>query len=672
QPSPDDLTSSRYERLEELGRGGAAVVYKAWDRDLGRAVAVKVLKEEVGSNPVTRERFLREARAAGAMSHPNLVSVYDVGEEEGQMYLVMELVEGKSLADVMADGRLGLKPLLYLLEKVSRGVGAAHEKGVIHRDLKPANILLSADREPKVGDFGLAHLADSETELTRTGAVLGTPLYMAPEQVEGRKGEIAPPTDVYALGVVLYEILTGRPPHMGESAMELYGKIVNVEPERPRKVNSSAPVELETICLKAIEKEASRRYADGTEFAEDLRRYLEGEPIAARPATMRYRLWKRVRKNRVTWSLGATAVLVGVLGVAAVVLIIWQSNNVTYAAEYTVRAERMYDAGNYPEAKRLANKALQWVEGYEPARYWLVRLDIREYQSLRGVPEARPQRGLMEIVPARPENDGERWLREKIEQDLQGMKFAGMKSRAIVEGVLLLWKGRYAEALKKFDEVPKDAAGAWEAECYSATAHYLMGEFEQAEERLSRRRGRDPGVTMPVWIRTLIAKAQLQERAGGDPEKLYYRALGACYELGGRMGRLLEAQTLVARGKAQGLLGKDPEEDFKKAVERLEGLGEIEAHIARGDAHLAWAEHLRAKGTPEPARYDAAVAAYGGAEYAPAFVRRAEAHLARGPGKEDLERARDDYAKALELVPSYTIAVIGLAEAKGRLRRLEK
>src|SRR6185295_14775330 len=282
--SPDVATGfARYELLDVLGEGAMSVVHRGRDRQLGRIVAVKVLREILFGHPTVRERFARESQALARLDHPAVVKVYDAGGEGGQAWLVMELVPGEPLSKVLLSKRLDRPRLLALLEKVARGVHHAHEKGVIHRDLKPDNILVHGE-EPKVADFGLAHLVESSPALTRSGAVLGTPMYMAPEQVEGGR-EITARTDVYALGALLYEILTGRPPHPGETIPEVYAKIARDEPVPPRRLAASVPWELEAVALKALEKNPARRYPSAEAFAEELRRYLAGEPVLARPVS---------------------------------------------------------------------------------------------------------------------------------------------------------------------------------------------------------------------------------------------------------------------------------------------------------------------------------------------------------------------------------------------------
>ena len=242
--------AGRYDLQERLGEGGAAEVYRAWDRQLKRPVALKLLRETMAASESLRRRFEREAQTMAGIAHPHVVAVHDAGERDGRLFIAMELVEGRPLAAMLAARQFDLRLMLELLEKAARGVGAAHEKGIVHRDVKPGNILVAKDGTPKVADFGLAHLVGSETGLTKTGSTVGTPLYMAPEQVRGDR-EITPRTDVYALGAILYEALAGRPPHVGQTVPEVYGKILMEEPVAPRKLNAGAPAEVETIALSA-------------------------------------------------------------------------------------------------------------------------------------------------------------------------------------------------------------------------------------------------------------------------------------------------------------------------------------------------------------------------------------------------------------------------------------
>ena len=293
----------RYEIRERLGEGTSAIVHRAWDRQLQRPVAIKIL---------------REAQAAAGISHPNIVTVHDAGEADGRPYLVMELVEGKGLNEILKNRDWEERTILALLEKVARGLEAAHAKGIVHRDLKPANIIVTPAGEPKVGDFGLAHLIDSETELTRAGTALGTPMYMSPEQVRGDSRAITPQTDIYALGSMLYEVVLGQPPHLGESIQEIYGKIEREEPEAPRRLRPKVSQDLQTIILKSIDKKPQRRYASAQALAEDLRRYLHGEPILARPPSGTVRIWRKVARHRLVLISGIAAIAGSLLGAWAI------------------------------------------------------------------------------------------------------------------------------------------------------------------------------------------------------------------------------------------------------------------------------------------------------------------------------------------------------------------
>jgi serine/threonine-protein kinase len=306
----------RYEIRERVGEGATAVVFRAWDRELKRSVALKVLRGRAALSPVMRERFHREAQASAGLDHPNVVRVHDAGEHDGDLYLVLEFVSGRPLSQRMAERALPERDAVALLEKVARGMAAAHANGIVHRDLKPGNILVTDSGEPKVGDFGLAYLVDSDARLTRTGSSLGTPLYMSPEQVEGRAREITPRTDVYALGALLYEMLTGRPPVVGETAAEIFRKILDEEPERPRTLRPGIPKDLENIALKALQKNPAARYASAGEVADELTRYLRGEPVLARTQPVWARVWRRASRTRAVWIPAAAAVvLLAVMGV---------------------------------------------------------------------------------------------------------------------------------------------------------------------------------------------------------------------------------------------------------------------------------------------------------------------------------------------------------------------
>jgi serine/threonine protein kinase len=291
-----------YEILGELGRGGMGVVYKARQVSLKRLVALKLIRDAALAGPEERARFRIEAEAAARVRHPNVVQIYEVGEHQGRPYFAMELVEGGSLDRHLAGRPQPAAQAAEMVRTLALAVQHAHDQKVVHRDLKPANVLLAAcglarDAKPqaafvpKITDFGLAKRLDSDsTAWTQDGAILGTASYMAPEQAEGRVREIGPATDVYALGAILYELLTGRPPFQADSWNRTVEQVLHDEPAPPTRLHAEVPRDLETVCLKCLEKDPGRRYAGAGELADDLGRFLEGKPVAAVPLGERERL----------------------------------------------------------------------------------------------------------------------------------------------------------------------------------------------------------------------------------------------------------------------------------------------------------------------------------------------------------------------------------------------
>jgi serine/threonine protein kinase len=273
-----------YEFQAELGRGGMGVVYRAWQVNFQRLVALKMIRDGALAGPQQKARFRIEAEAAARMRHPNLVQIFEVGEHAGRPYFAMELIEGGSLDRHLAGRPQPARQSAELVRTLALAVQHAHDQKIIHRDLKPANILLPSLAIPKITDFGLAKRLDSDsTAWTQDGAVLGTASYMAPEQAAGRTREIGPAVDVYALGGILYELLTGRPPFLADSWDQTVQQVLHDEPAPPARLRPDVPRDLETVCLKCLEKEPSRRYSSAAELAEDLGRFLEGQPISAVP-----------------------------------------------------------------------------------------------------------------------------------------------------------------------------------------------------------------------------------------------------------------------------------------------------------------------------------------------------------------------------------------------------
>ncbi len=287
-----------YEILGELGRGGMGVVYKARQLSLNRLVALKMVLAGAHAGPSDLVRLLAEAQAVAQLHHPHIVQVHEVGRHAGFPFIALEYLEGGSLAEKLKGTPLQPREAAALMELLARAVESAHRHGVVHRDLKPANVLLTEDGTPKVTDFGLAKRGAVGSGVTQTGAVIGTPSYMAPEQAEGKK-DVGPPADVYALGAILYELLTGRPPFQGPTQLDTVLQVINDDPVPPRRLQPRLPRDLETICLKCLQKEPRKRYASAEALADDLRRFRDDKPILARPVGRPERAWRWCRRNPV-------------------------------------------------------------------------------------------------------------------------------------------------------------------------------------------------------------------------------------------------------------------------------------------------------------------------------------------------------------------------------------
>jgi hypothetical protein len=283
-PGPGDRPAriGDCELVEELGRGGMGVVYRARQDGLGRVVALKLLLRGPAASPLDVARFRAEAGSAARLDHPHIVPVHAVGDHDGRPYFIMRLIEGPTLAKRLADGPIPPREAAAVLAPVCRAVDYAHNRGVLHRDLKPANILIDRDGRPHVPDFGLAKRVDTDAGLTSSGAVLGTPAYMAPEQAAGGRGRIGPQSDVYSLGAILYQALTGRPPFQSASALDTLLLVLEQEPLPPRLLNPKADRDLSLVAMKCLQKPADLRYPTAAALADDLESYLHGEPVSAR------------------------------------------------------------------------------------------------------------------------------------------------------------------------------------------------------------------------------------------------------------------------------------------------------------------------------------------------------------------------------------------------------
>jgi eukaryotic-like serine/threonine-protein kinase len=372
-----------YEVEAVLGRGGMGVVYQARHLRLNRTVALKMLVAGPHAGPEELERFLREAEAVAGLHHPNIVELYDAGEVEGRPYFTMQLVEGGNLAQKLAAAPLSPRSAAELIAAVADAIEVAHQAGIIHRDLKPANVLLAAGGTPKVTDFGLARRLEDRDGQTLSGAALGTPSYMAPEQARGDKGAISPATDVYSLGAILYEMLTGRPPFRAESASATLQQVIADEPVPPARLNPQLPRDLETICLKCLNKERARRYASAAALADDLRRFGRGEPIVARPATPRERLFRWTRRHPARATLFAATALVALTVACGGAWMITQRIQTMDAVEADLRdVVRLQQLSALPESRAILARAHARLGDIESARVRSVMDQAQHDQQL--------------------------------------------------------------------------------------------------------------------------------------------------------------------------------------------------------------------------------------------------------------------------------------------------
>ncbi len=401
-----------YELLEEIARGGMGIVYKARQASLDRMVAVKMLLFGPLAKPEFVQRFRAEAAAAASLQHPNIVAIHEVGYRDGQHFFAMDYVEGQNLALLVANQPLPARRAAAYVKTIAGAIHFAHERGILHRDLKPSNVLIdAATDQPRVTDFGLAKRLDKDTELTLSGQVLGSPNYMPPEQAAAQRGLVGKRSDVYSAGAILYHLLTGRAPFAAATVPETLQQVQNAEPVSPTILAPGLPRDLKTICLKCLEKEPTRRYQTAQELADELGRWLRGEPILARPVSRPEKVWRWCRRNPVVATLTAVAVLMFLLGFAGVT---WQGRKASeardaaqrrlYAAQMS-QAFRAWDVGNLRTARALldAQRPPPGAEDLRGAEWrWLWSLCQSEAKT------NLPTQAEFMLFTAEPSPDGQR------------------------------------------------------------------------------------------------------------------------------------------------------------------------------------------------------------------------------------------------------------------------
>lgn len=384
-----------YELLEEIAHGGMGVVYRARQVSLKRIVAVKMLLFGQFAGKTAFDRFRAEAETAARLQHPNIVAIHGIGETDGQPYFSMDYVAGRNLADVVRDRPLPAHQAAGYVRKIALAVQYAHTQGVLHRDLKPANVLIDEADEPRITDFGLARRLVGDSELTLTGQVVGSPNFMPPEQGVGKKARVGPTSDVYGLGALLYYLLTARPPFVAETLEATLAQVLNTEPVEPRQLNPGLPLDLETICLKCLEKDPARRYASAGDLADELDRFLKGEPIQARPIGFAGKGWRWCRRKPVLAAMTAAVltllVTVTVVSLTAARRIAAEARRTEqnaralrlnlYVADMNVAHQAVLD-NNFALARQLISKYLPEPQGTQDGT--MMPAPAARQQDLRG------------------------------------------------------------------------------------------------------------------------------------------------------------------------------------------------------------------------------------------------------------------------------------------------
>jgi tetratricopeptide (TPR) repeat protein len=529
-PAVEGHSPTGYSVLERLGAGGMGVVYKARQEGLDRLVALKMIRDESDARPEQLERFRLEGQAVARLRHPNIVQIYEVGEARGAPYFSLELLEGGSLSDRIGAAPSPARASAELLAILARAVHAAHEVGIVHRDLKPHNVLFDRDGTPKVTDFGLAKRLDVEDGLTMTDQVMGTPAYMAPEQALGKNREIGPPADVYALGCILYAMLTGRPPLQGTTWRETLLMVADRDPVSPSRLQPKIPRDLETICLKCLAKEPGKRYASAEALAGDLDRFLTGRPVLARRTPAWERGLKWACRHPTTSALSALA-LAATIGL---VVGLYRSNEAR-------RIRRVQEEARLARLDREANQQLRKGD---------------ELRAGGELDEARVAlEKLLAAIPAVPRLEEVRRLATDSLADV-GRKLQARASRAAE-------RSRYETFVRRLDEALFQDASASALDFLGApdrtreSSRSALEVFGDDGPRAStdalNAAEREQMASGRLALRLILAGAVARSRPGEDPRRQATEALAILEKVGPagastRAGRALRADCLEQAG----------------------------------------------------------------------------------------------------------------------------
>ena len=621
----------RYQFIEFIGEGGMGRVYKALDPNLHRHVAIKFIR---GDDPQLSQRFLQEARAQAKVEHEHICKIYEVGEVDGKLYIAMQYIQGKTLAQLKDE--LTIEQKVKAMKEVAEAVHAAHRIGLIHRDIKPANVMMEKKEEfwhPYVMDFGLAKEMDA-AGLTQSGMVVGTPWYMAPEQAQPASRVLDRRTDVYSLGATLYELLTGKPPFADAPGVEVILKVIHDEPVLPHRIEPGIPADLETMVMKCMEKELNRRYDSARALAEDLQRYLDGDAILARPASVIYRISKKARKHKALVTISGIAIVVIMMLSGYSIYSRWktyeQANLAHYfgqqikEAETIMRIAVMLPLHDITDEKKRVSEKINQIEtdmqeagsiAYGPGNYDIGRgyMVLHEYKPalehlqlawLNGYRESDVAYALGKVSGARYQEEMVRVEQEysksqqmteklKLEKEFlepalmylkQAQGKVGMETPEYLQALLAFYEKKYDIALKKLDRAIQKVPWLYEALVLKGDIYMVMGNQQRLQEKYDE--------ASPLYDQAEIAYLNAIEIARSDPDAYE----GLCDK------RATDIFLAISRNES-------PEPSVRIALSACDDAlqsdpASAEAYTNESNAFKRWAQYLvnRDEDPSEPAR----------------------------------------------------------------------